>query len=76
MSPFEWIFNFCSFLHCNSHCELIVQGGTGGQRKEKKLFFGIFLFSIPNNNNGPSSGLIFFYFWILGLVYCYIVQKQ
>ena len=26
--------------------------------KEKKLFLGIFLISIPNNNYGQSSGLI------------------
>ena len=33
--------------------------------KKKNDFFGIFLFSIPNNNNGPSSGLIFLFlgFW-------------
>ena len=33
--------------------------------KKKKSFYGIFSFSIPNNNNGPSSGLIFRFldFW-------------
>ena len=42
----------------------MVQGGTGGQRK-KIIYYSIFLFSIPNNNNGTSSGLIFGFldFW-------------
>ena len=40
----------------------IVINGAERDWGAKKKNYGIFLFSIPNNNNEPSSGLIFWFF--------------
>ena len=44
---------------------IVINGAGRDWWPKKKYFYGIYFFSIPNNNNGPSSGLIleFMDFW-------------
>ena len=56
-------FSFFLFFPFLSPLQLMVREGRWA--KKEKTFMAIFLFSISNNNYGPSSCLIFFLIFAL-----------
>ena len=57
--------NFSFLLFFSIVIPIIINGAGRDWWTKKKSIYGIFFISMPNNNNGQSSGLIFGFldFW-------------